>query len=95
MLEIDIVMPPDIQNEVQMLPSSHCRWQILSVIILLRNWMRWQIQLPSVSDKETEGKFFRLLYTVDNKDCRIVVSFLLIYLLFPLILCILEGLVMF
>lgn len=30
--------------------------------------MKWQIQLPSVSDKETEGKFLRLLCTVDNKD---------------------------
>lgn len=30
--------------------------------------MKWQIQLPSVSDKETEGKFLRLLHTMDNKD---------------------------
>lgn len=30
--------------------------------------MKWQIQLPSVSDKETEGKFLRLLYAVDNKN---------------------------
>lgn len=67
MLEIDIAMPPDIQNEVRMLPSSYCRWK-MSVIILLRNWMKWLIQLPCVSDKETEGKFLHLLYTVNNKD---------------------------
>lgn len=78
MLEIDIVMPPDIQDEVQMLPSSHCRWKILSVIILVRNWMKWQIQihLPSVSDIETESKFLHLLYTGDNKDnVRLLFSF--------------------
>lgn len=30
--------------------------------------MKWLIQLPCVSDKETEGKFLHLLYTVNNKD---------------------------
>lgn len=40
----------------------------LSVIILLRIWLKWQMQLPSLSNKEAEGKFLRLLYTMDNKD---------------------------